>query len=104
MVFQAEARGDSTAKEIIEEVVRKIGISLSSMVDLLDLEMIILGGSVWKGSPEFISRVDQIVRKFVMTVEAKRDLKIVSESFENSALIGAAADVFINTGLLKLER
>jgi len=102
MVFQAEELGDQVSKEIIEEVVRKLGISLSSMVNLLDLEMIVLGGSVWKGSPEFISRVVQRVRSFLMTEEAKRDLKIVVESFTNSALVGAGADVFLHTGLLSL--
>jgi len=101
MVFQAELQGDQASKEIIDEVIRKLGISLSSMVNLLDLEMIVLGGSVWKGSPEFISRVDRRVRGFLMTEEAKRDLKIVTESFPNSALVGAAADVFLHTGLLE---
>ena len=101
MVFQAESLGDSASKEIIEEVIRKLGISLSSMVNLLDLKMIVLGGSVWKGSPEFIGRVDRHVRDFLMTEEAKRDLEIVTESFPNSALVGAAADVFLRTGLLK---
>lgn len=100
-VFQAESLGDQASIEIIEEVVRKLGISLSSMVNLLDLEMIVLGGSVWKGSPEFIQCVDRRVRDFLMTVEAKRDLKIATESFPNSALVGAAADVFLHTGLLK---
>lgn len=103
IVFQAESLGDQTSKEIIEEVVRKLGISLSSMVNLLDLEMIVLGGGVWKGSPEFISRVDRRVRDFLMTEEAKRDLKIVVESFSNSALVGAGADVFLHTGLLQLN-
>jgi glucokinase len=102
MVFQAESLGDQASKEIIEEVIRKLGISLSSMVNLLDLEMIVLGGSVWKGSPGFIKRVDKRVRDFLMTEEAKRDLKITTESFQNSALVGAAADVFLHTGLLKL--
>jgi len=102
MVFQAEALGDQASKEIIEEEVRKLGISLSSLVNVLDLEMIVLGGSVWKGSPEFISRVDERVRDFLMTEEAKRDLKIVNESFLNSALVGAGAEVFLHIGSLKL--
>jgi len=101
MVFEAEAQGDPAAKEIIAGVIRKLGISLSSMVNLLDLEMIVLGGSVWKGSPDFIQRVDNRVREFLMTEEAKSDLIIVKESFENSALVGAGAYVFIKKGLLE---
>ncbi len=36
-----------------------------------------MGGGVWGGSPEFMSRVERRVRQFAMTEEAKRDLKIV---------------------------
>ena len=100
MVFKAEQMGDPASKEIISEVIRKLGISLSSMVNLLDLEMIILGGGVWRGSPDFLNRVDKKVRNFLMTEEAKRDLEIVRESFDNSALIGAGANVFLNRGIL----
>lgn len=100
MVFEAEAAGDLKSQEIIAEVVRKLGISFASMVNLLDLEMIVLGGGVWKGSPDFVERVDRRVRAFLMTEEAKCDLRIVKESFENSALVGAAAEVFIRTGVL----
>jgi len=100
MVFEAEAQGDPAAKEIIAGVIRKLGISLSSMVNLLDLEMIVLGGSVWKGSPDFLERVDKCVRGFLMTEEAKHDLEIVRESFDNSALVGAGANVFLKNGIL----
>jgi len=100
MVFEAEQKGNSSAHEIIHGVIRKLGISLSSMVDLLDLEMIVLGGGVWKGSADFVERVDRCVRGFLMTEEAKRDLQIVLESFDNSALKGAGAYVFQEKGLL----
>ncbi len=100
MVFKAESMGDPASKEIIKEVIRKLGISLSSMVNLLDLEMIILGGGVWKGSPDFIDRVDKRVRGFLMTEEAKRDLEIIRESFDNSALVGAGASVFLKNSIL----
>lgn len=102
MVFEAEALQDPAAQEIIHEQIRKLGISLSSMVNLLDLEMIVLGGGVTKGSADFIQRVDERIRGFLMTVEARRDLRIERESFDNSALIGAAATVFIKNGVLNL--
>ena len=102
MVFEAELMGDQASKEIIDGVIRKLGISLSSMVNLLDLEMIILGGGVLKGSPDFLDRIDKRVRGFLMTEEAKRDLKIVRESFDNSALVGAGASVFLKNGILSI--
>lgn len=100
MVFEAARIGDPVSNEILDGVIRKLGISLASMVNLLDLDMIILGGGVWNGAPDFLARVDARVRCFLMTEEAKRDLKIVRESFENSALRGAAANVFLKKGIL----
>lgn len=102
MVFEAESKNDDAAGQIISEQIRKLGISLSSMVNLLDLEMIVMGGGVLKGAPDFLDRVDKRVRGFLMTVEAKRDLKIEKESFGNSALIGAAATVFLKNNILKI--
>ncbi len=102
MVYDAEGQGDPAAVAIVEEQIRKLGISLSSMVDLLDLEMIVMGGGVLKGAADFLDRVDNRVRGFLMTVEAKRDLKIVRETFDNSALMGAAATVFIKNNILEL--
>ena len=103
MVFEAAEKGDKASINIIDGVVRKLGISLSCMVNLLDLDMIILGGGVWNGSPDFVNRVDERVRGFLMTDEAKRDLKIVRESFKNSALMGAAANVFLKKGVLSFK-
>ena len=103
MVFKAAEQGDKESLKIIDGVVRKLGISLSCMVNLLDLDMIILGGGVWNGAPDFVERVDKCVRGFLMTEEAKRDLKIVRESFGNSALMGAAANVFLKEGFLSFS-
>lgn len=102
MVYEAEAQGDPAAIEIVAEQIRKLAISLSAMIDLLDLEMIVMGGGVLKGAADFLDRVDNRVRGFLMTVEAQRDLKIVRETFDNSALMGAAATVFIKNNILEL--
>ena len=102
MVFQAEARGDSAAQEIIKQEIRLVSISLAGLVNILDLDMIVLGGGVTHATPDFIQRVSNRIRDFLMTAEAARDLRVVPESFFNSALYGAAADVFISTKVLPL--
>lgn len=101
MVFQAEAEGDPAAQEIIRQVIRLIAINLGGVVNLLDLDMIVIGGSVSRGSEDFIDRIGKRIRDYLMTVEARRDLKVVGESFTNSALFGAAADVFMRKGILR---
>jgi predicted NBD/HSP70 family sugar kinase len=100
IVFQAEAAGDKAATEIIEQVIRLISINLGGVVNLLDLEMIVMGGGVVNASPDFVQRIDRRIRDYLMTEEAKRDLKVVKESFPNAAVFGAAADFFQTHGFM----
>jgi glucokinase len=102
-VFSAEAQGDPAAQAIIENVVRLISINLAGVVNTLDLSMIVMGGGVVHGSSSFVRRINHCIRDFLMTEEAKRDLQVVKESFDNSALLGAAADVFLRSGALPQE-
>lgn len=98
-VFAAERSGDTAAHAILDEVLRLIAINLGGLVNTLDLQAIILGGGVVSAFPDFISRLDRRIRDFLMTAEAIQDLQIIQESFENSSLIGAAADVFLRQGI-----
>lgn len=102
-VFHAEAMGDPAAHAIIEEVVRLISINLAGVVNTLDLDIIVIGGGVIHASPGFVPRIQRRIRDFLMTEEAKRDLQVVEETFENSALVGAAVDVFLRSGVLPPE-
>ena len=101
-VFDGEIAGDAVSHQIIENIIRLISINLGGIVNTLDLEMIIIGGGVINASENLVSRIDSRIRGFLMTDEAKQDLKIAKESFSNSALFGAAADVFYRQGILEL--
>jgi len=82
-VFSAEAQGDPAAQTIVEDVVRLISINLGGVVNTLDLSMIVIGGGVVHASPSFVPRINHRIRDFLMTEEAKRDLQVVNESFDN---------------------
>jgi glucokinase len=101
-VFEGEAAGDAGAHAVIEEEIRLICINLGGLVNILDLEMIIIGGGITNASSDFISRIDRRIRDFLMTEEAIRDLIILKESFDNSSLTGAAADVFYRQGIISI--
>jgi len=100
MVFEAAESGDGPANRILYRVIRLIAQNLGGAVNLLDLEMIIIGGGVANATPWFVQRIDERVRDFLMTVEARRDLRVVRESLPNSALWGAAAHAFAAEGVL----
>lgn len=102
-VFAAAAQGDAQAGHIIEEAVRLTSINLASLVNVLDLEMIVIGGGVANAAPDYVERIGVKIRDYLMTEEAKRDLKVVRESFPNSALFGAAVDVFLRNNRMPRE-
>ena len=99
-VFQGEANGDPVCKQIISDVIRLISINLGGLVNILDISLIIMGGGVTHAAPDFVTRVNSRIRDFLMTEEAARDLRVIKESFGNSSLIGAAADVFFRQNIL----
>jgi glucokinase len=100
MVFSACDAGDETAQRILDRVTFLICQNLGGAVNLLDLELIIFGGGVCNGSEWFVEGIDRRIRDFLMTAEARRDLRIVRESFPDSALWGAAGDVFANYDII----
>lgn len=99
-VFQAWREGDPGAVDIIRQVVRLMSINLAGVVTLLDLQAIVLGGGVVQAFPELVELVDQRIRDYLMSEEARRELKVLRESFPNAALVGAAAEVFRRRDLL----
>ena len=98
MVLRAEAARDPAAMEIIDGVVRWVAIGLSWLVNILDIDLIVMGGGVTKAGPEFLERINGRIREYLMTEEARQDLRIVPESLPNAAIFGAAAYVFQGSG------
>lgn len=101
VVIQAYNQNDPAAVTIIEQVARLIAINLSGLVNALDLEMIVLGGGVIQACPKLLDRIDHHIRNYLMSDEARRDLRLERETFVNSALYGAAADVFVRSGVIR---
>ncbi len=99
-VFLAAAQGDEAARSVVDDAQRLTAISLAGLVNILDLEMIVIGGGVANASPNYVEEIGRRIRQYLMTEEAKRDLKVVRESFPNAALVGAAGDVFVKKGFL----
>jgi glucokinase len=102
MVFEAEAQGDPAAHAILEQAVRLTAINLGGLINILDLELIVVGGSVARHHPDYVARIDLAMRKYMETAEAQRDLHLALESLPNSAVFGAAAEVFMRAGMLSL--
>ena len=91
IVFDAARAGDTLAKSIIEPAIEYIGIGLASYINLLDPDLIILGGGVANAGDILLKGLNNAIRKRQMR-HAGRKVKIVVGMRESDATaIGAAS-------------
>jgi glucokinase len=87
---QAAARGDSFAKKKWEEMGRHIGNALVGVVNLLNPQVIIIGGGMAEAGRFIFGPVRRTIEKRAMKVQ-KKAVKIVKAKLGNDAgVIGAA--------------
>jgi len=65
-VFEAFHRGDSAAREVLEKTFAILGVGIANIVAVMDPDLIVLGGGISRGAPDFmlttVSRVAQRVQ------------------------------------------
>lgn len=64
-VFDAFHRGDPQARTTLEKIFTILGVGVANLVSALDPELIVLGGGIAKGAPEFMLAT---VKKVVKTI------------------------------------
>ncbi|MDD5291182.1 MAG: ROK family protein [Patescibacteria group bacterium] len=83
-------RGDTLAQKSYEEIGHCLGIAFANIVNLLDPEVIIVGGSVAESSELFFSKIKKIMRGYIMHPEAKKIKILKGKLGQNAGAIGAA--------------
>jgi len=62
-VFEAFRQGDPNARAVLEEIFTMLGVGIANIISILDPDLIVLGGGIAKGAPEFmLSTVNKIVQ------------------------------------------
>jgi glucokinase len=62
-VFEAFHQGDPNARSVLERIFTMLGVGISNIVAILDPDLIVLGGGIVKGAPEFmLSTVGKVVQ------------------------------------------
>ncbi|MGE5482065.1 MAG: ROK family protein [Bacteroidota bacterium] len=62
-VMAAAEAGDEAALIVVREATELLGLSISNAVNLLDPELVVLGGGLCFGAPSFVERIQAITRK-----------------------------------------
>jgi glucokinase len=62
-VFEAFRQGDPNARSVLERIFTMLGVGIANIVAILDPDLIVLGGGIAKGAPEFmLSTVGKVVQ------------------------------------------
>lgn len=62
-VFESFHRGDPRARAVLEKIFTVLGVGIANLVAVLDPELIVLGGGVAMGAPDFmLATVEGVVR------------------------------------------
>jgi predicted NBD/HSP70 family sugar kinase len=88
-VFEAAAAGDESAAKILGVAADYIGIGLSTAVNVLDPDRVILCGGLVKNGPAFFDRIKARMEEHVMPRPGRRLNVMIGAKGEYSAAQGA---------------
>ncbi len=94
LLAKAADKGDKIALRVWNEAAEYLGIVLAGVVNLLNPDVIVVGGGISEVGDFFLRKVRSVVHARAMSVPA-RDVKIVRTGLGNLAgVVGAASLVF----------
>ncbi len=82
--------GDTLADESYKEIGHYLGLGLANVVNLLDPEVIVLGGGVAESQGLFLPKLKKTLKEYIINPEAKKIKILISKLEKNSGAIGAA--------------
>ncbi|MCX6327321.1 MAG: ROK family transcriptional regulator [Bacteroidia bacterium] len=88
LIFEAARSGDKDANEILETVTNYLGIGIASLVNLLDPEVIFMGGGVSSNGDIFFEPLIKAIQKYLISRNRILDIKPVTFA-DYATLIGA---------------
>ena len=94
VVAEAARRGDRAAQEILSTAGRYFGIGLSTVVQVLNPDRIVIGGGLVKIGPPLMEPCFQALNENIHPVLVGSAEIVYSELWEEAGLVGAAALVW----------
>ena len=91
-LFFAARKGDDIALDALKETAKYLGIGLAGVVNLLNPEIVVIGGGIAEGGANFLEHVSQEMKQRVLPPAVDK-LSVVKAALGNDA-------GFIGAGLL----
>jgi len=90
-VFIASRNGEPAAQAALDSAAKRLGIKIASLVNLLNPQMVVIGGGFEEAGESFLNKVAATVKEWAFR-EDTESLKIVySQLRENTVALGAAS-------------
>jgi len=90
-VFDAAKRKDRIANHILYEAAEFIGIGLSTLLLVLDPQLVIIGGGIAQGGKLLLNRIRDSVKRHTYTFKDKTDRIVFSKLGDYAGVLGGAA-------------
>jgi len=94
VIYQHARKGDRLAREIFEETGRYLAISLTNVLNTLDLEMTIIGGQVSKSGELLLRPTIHEVEKRAIRIKYYPTRIVQAKLGDHAGIMGAAKTVF----------
>lgn len=83
-------RGDVLAEKVYKEIGYSFGIAFANIVNIVDPEVIIIGGGVVESSDLFLSEIKKVMREYIHHPDSKNIKILKSKLGDDAGAIGAA--------------
>lgn len=90
-IFKANLQRNPLVREVMDTAAKRLGIKIAYLVNLLNPQIVIIGGGFEEAGEDFLERIRETVKGWAFR-EMTQDLKIIySQLRENSVAQGAAS-------------
>jgi glucokinase len=84
-------RGDILAEKVFMELATYLGLAIANIVNLIDPEIIILGGGVMESSELFFNKTKKEMKENIFSEESRKEIKLAKSKLgARAGAIGAA--------------
>jgi glucokinase len=90
-ICELATTGDDLAKRAVDREAYYLGLGLANLVTMFCPDSIVLGGSIMKSAPLFLSRIKEVIRQSCALVPFDKTELTLASLGEDANLIGAAS-------------
>lgn len=99
-VGEAAAAGNPAVLEALDGVATYLGIAVANLVDILDPQMVVLGGPAILALPMLVPRIEAVVRRRAVWVSAPSVGVMASQLGKDAVALGAAAYLLSHSSIV----